>query len=174
VLVELLKVLSTQLGALPNKISVEGHTDATPYSNATGYGNWELSADRANMARRILQSSGVGASQIAQVRGFADQSLRKPLQPTDASNRRVSLIVQYLDADKAAPAWTGPGGLPQEAAAPAEGAVGAAGVPPEGGKPGEKPAAGKPGGAAEKPVSPPAGEKPSPSGAKTPVKASSP
>jgi chemotaxis protein MotB len=165
VLVELLKVLSAQLGTLPNKISVEGHTDATPYSNAGGYGNWELSADRANMARRILQSNGVGAEQIAQVRGFADQSLRKPLQPTDASNRRVSLIVQYLDSEKAAPAMTVPGGLPPEAAAPAEGAAGTAGLPPEGGKAGEKPVAGK-AAAGEKAAPAPGGEKPSPSGAK--------
>jgi chemotaxis protein MotB len=163
VLMELLKVLSTQLGQLPNRISVEGHTDATPYSSGAAYGNWELSADRANMARRLMQANGVRANQIAQVRGFADQSLRKPLEPTDASNRRISLIVQYLDADKAAPAVSGPGGLPPAAAAPAEGAAGTAAAEP-GAKAGE-PGAGKPEAAA------PAGEKPKPAPG---VKASEP
>jgi chemotaxis protein MotB len=71
-----------------------------PYSSTSGYGNWELSADRANMARHLMQDNGVGANQIAQVRGFADQNLRKPDQPFDASNRRISLIVQYLDMSK--------------------------------------------------------------------------
>ena len=131
VLMELLKVLSAQLGALPNKISVEGHTDATPYSSAAAYGNWELSTDRANMARRLMQNSGVKANQVAQVRGFADQSLRKPLQPTDASNRRISLIVQYLDAEKAAPAVSGPEGLPAAAAAPGEGPAGTESLKPD-------------------------------------------
>ena len=96
VLKDLLKVLAAQMGALPNKISIEGHTDAQPYSNADGYGNWELSADRANVARRLMQASGVRMNQVAQVRGFADQRLRKPQQPFDASNRRISLIVEYL------------------------------------------------------------------------------
>jgi chemotaxis protein MotB len=119
VLVELLKVLSVQLGTLPNKLSVEGHTDATPYSSTAGYGNWELSADRANMARHIMQDSGVKANQVAQVRGFADQHLRKPLQPLDASNRRISLIVQYLDMEDGPASVAGPGGLPSGLAAAA-------------------------------------------------------
>jgi chemotaxis protein MotB len=96
ILRELLRVLAAQMGDLPNKISIEGHTDAQPYSNADGYGNWELSADRANVARRLMQASGVRKDQVAQVRGFADQRLRKPQQPFDASNRRISLIVEYL------------------------------------------------------------------------------
>ena len=117
VLVELLKLLSKQLGDLPNKISVEGHTDATPYSKDAGYGNWELSADRANMARRLMQSNGVRADQIAQVRGFADQSLRKPQKPTDASNRRISLIVQFLDPTAGKPATAVASGSPADAKA---------------------------------------------------------
>ena len=95
-LVQILQVLSAQIGQLPNSISVEGHTDAQRYTNDTGYGNWELSADRANTARRLMQTSGVGAEQVSQVRGFADQKLRRPDKPFDASNRRISLIVQYL------------------------------------------------------------------------------
>ena len=59
-------------------------------------GNWELSADRANAARRIMQSHGMRSDQITQVRGFADQRLRKPDAPLDPVNRRISVIVQYI------------------------------------------------------------------------------
>jgi chemotaxis protein MotB len=100
--VELLDVLSGQLKVLPNRLLIEGHTDAQPYSSDTGYTNWELSSDRANSARRVLQQGGVGQSQISQVRGYADQSLRVPSDPLDPSNRRISLIVQWVDAAGAA------------------------------------------------------------------------
>lgn len=93
---DLLKTLAEQLGELPNKISIEGHTDAKPYNGKGGYSNWELSADRANAARRIMQENGVKPDQVSQVRGYADQRLRKPEAPEDASNRRITLIVQYL------------------------------------------------------------------------------
>jgi chemotaxis protein MotB len=94
---EALITLAQELGKLPNKLSVEGHTDAKPYSKGGNYTNWELSSDRANAARRLLQENGVGPDQVKQVRGFADQSLRKPENPLDPSNRRISLIVHYLD-----------------------------------------------------------------------------
>jgi len=94
---ELLDLLAGELGKLPNKISIEGHTDSKPYSGKRNYGNWELSTDRANSARRLMQQQGLGEKQIAQVRGFADQLLRKPDNPFDPSNRRISLIVQYTD-----------------------------------------------------------------------------
>jgi chemotaxis protein MotB len=93
---ELLQVLSPELGKLPNKISIEGHTDATPYSGSKAYDNWDLSCGRANAARRIMQEEGLGGQQISQVRGFADQRPRLPLHPDDPSNRRISLIVLYL------------------------------------------------------------------------------
>ena len=92
----LLKVLAPQAGKLPNSISIEGHTDSTPYSGATSYGNWELSADRANTARRLMEDNGLRSEQVVQVRGFADRKLRKPQQPQDASNRRVTVIIQYM------------------------------------------------------------------------------
>lgn len=94
---ELLDLLAGELGELPNKISIEGHTDSKPYSGKRNYGNWELSTDRANSARRLMQQQGLGDKQVAQVRGFADQLLRKPENPVDPSNRRISLIVQYTD-----------------------------------------------------------------------------
>jgi chemotaxis protein MotB len=96
---ELLQLLAGELGKLPNKLSIEGHTDSKPFSGKhnSNYGNWELSTDRANSARRLMQTEGVKPDQVAQVRGFADQLLRKPQDPFDPSNRRISLIVQYVD-----------------------------------------------------------------------------
>ena len=96
---ELLIALASELGKLPNKISLEGHTDAKPFAKDTTYGNWELSADRANAARRLMQQNGVHADQVMQVRGYADQRLRKPNNPEDPSNRRISLIVQNIAKD---------------------------------------------------------------------------
>ncbi len=84
---------------LPNHISIEGHTDAKPYAAKRDYGNWELSTDRANSARRLMQASGLRADQISQVRGYADQKLRVPAKPLEPSNRRISLIVQYVVKD---------------------------------------------------------------------------
>jgi chemotaxis protein MotB len=104
---ELLSTLAQELGSLPNKLSMEGHTDSQPYAPSAAYGNWELSADRANAARRVMQAHGIRADQVTQVRGFADQHLRRPEAPLDPANRRISLIVQYLvrnmeqDEDKA-------------------------------------------------------------------------
>jgi len=92
----LLVTLAQELGKLPNKLSIEGHTDSEPYAASAAYGNWELSSDRANAARRVMQANGIRQDQITQVRGFADQRLRKPDAPLDPSNRRISLIVQYI------------------------------------------------------------------------------
>lgn len=97
---ELLTALADELGKLPNKISIEGHTDSKPYAGAGNYTNWELSSDRANAARRIMQHAGVRPDQVSQVRGFADQRLRKKDAPEDASNRRISMIVQYIVKDE--------------------------------------------------------------------------
>jgi chemotaxis protein MotB len=105
-LIELLKVLSQELGKLPNRISIEGHTDSKPYSESRAYDNWDLSSDRANEARRIMQAEGIQPGQVSQVRGFADQRLRLAQLPEDPSNRRISLIVQYQvkdDAEEALP-----------------------------------------------------------------------
>jgi chemotaxis protein MotB len=100
---ELLALLAGELGKLPNRISIEGHTDSKPFAgHHHNYGNWELSTDRANSARRLMQQEGLGPNQVVQVRGFADQLLRKPGDPFDPSNRRISLIVEYLDIQDAA------------------------------------------------------------------------
>jgi chemotaxis protein MotB len=93
---ELLVRLAQELAALPNSILIEGHTDAKPYSGVTDYSNWELSADRANSARRLMEAGVLRPGQVVQVRGFADRHLRTPKDPTNPSNRRISVIVQYL------------------------------------------------------------------------------
>ncbi|MBV9306436.1 MAG: OmpA family protein [Acidobacteriaceae bacterium] len=97
---DLLIQLAMQLGAMKNPLLMEGHTDSQRYENSN-YTNWELSADRANAARRIMQTNGLQPAQVAQVRGFADQRLRLADKPTDPSNRRVSIIVQYPNSELA-------------------------------------------------------------------------
>jgi chemotaxis protein MotB len=106
---ELMEMLAAELGKLPNKISMEGHTDAKPYTKGRDYGNWELSTDRANAARRLMQLKGLGSDQVSQVRGYADQQLRRPEAPLDPSNRRISVIVHYVDAPKGAESAAGEG-----------------------------------------------------------------
>jgi chemotaxis protein MotB len=91
---ELLALLAAALKPLPNSLLIEGHTDATPYSSEAGYSNWDLSADRANSARRLMQQDGVRVNQVTQVRGYADQMLRVKANPYDPSNRRISILVK--------------------------------------------------------------------------------
>jgi chemotaxis protein MotB len=91
---ELLTLLAAELKTLPNELLIEGHTDATQYSTDANYSNWELSADRANSARRLLQQSGVRSDQVTQVRGYADQMLRVKNNPYDPSNRRISILIK--------------------------------------------------------------------------------
>jgi chemotaxis protein MotB len=98
----LLGLLGGELKTLPNSLLIEGHTDSTPYSSDTGYSNWELSADRANAARRILQQDGVRLNQVTQIRGYADQMLRIQGKPLDPGNRRISILVKNQEGVAAA------------------------------------------------------------------------
>ncbi len=94
----LLKRIGNQLAKLPNMIIIEGHTDARPYAGGSeGYTNFELSADRANSARRALTSGNLSDKKIDQVRGYADRRLRDPEHPYSFVNRRISIIVKYSD-----------------------------------------------------------------------------
>jgi len=93
---ELLATLAAELGKLPNTLLIEGHTDAKPFVGNDFYSNWELSTDRANAARRLMEGHGVRAEQVGQVRGFGERQLRHPEDPEAASNRRISVIVQYI------------------------------------------------------------------------------
>ncbi|MHB1687355.1 MAG: flagellar motor protein MotB [Ignavibacteriaceae bacterium] len=94
----LLRKIGDELSKLPNQIIIEGHTDARPYSGgANSYTNFELSADRANSARRALTSGDLPDKQIFQVRGYADRELRDPKDPFSFVNRRISIIIKYLE-----------------------------------------------------------------------------
>lgn len=93
---EAFKKLGTILTSMPNSIDIVGHTDAKPYRNRTGsYTNWELSSDRANTARRLLEEFGIAPERIRSVVGRADQELKFPDKPEDASNRRITLKMRY-------------------------------------------------------------------------------
>lgn len=90
---KLMTLVSQAISKLPNKISITGHTDATPYSGKTDYTNWELSADRANTARRALISQGFPEARIATVVGKADTENLIKDNANDPRNRRISIVV---------------------------------------------------------------------------------
>ena len=92
--VRILGIIGGELRQMANDIVMEGHTDSLPYSAEAAYTNWELSADRANAARRVIEATGVSGTQIQSVRGYADRQLRLPDTPLDARNRRVSIVVR--------------------------------------------------------------------------------
>ncbi len=89
----LLMIIARELGKLSNKMVIEGHTDAT--KSAGDYTNWELSSDRANSARRLLDVSGLQKKQVAEVRGYSDQAPMITNNSADPRNRRVSILVLY-------------------------------------------------------------------------------
>ncbi len=93
----LLTAIASELGTLPNSIIIEGHTDSKPFSGTYGYSNWELSADRANSARKLMASSGLRPGQIVEIRGNADKRPRYPSDPEDPRNRRVVIVVLNED-----------------------------------------------------------------------------
>ncbi len=114
----LLARLAEEVGKLPNSVLIEGHTDSNPFTGGTIYTNWELSSDRANSARQLMQAHGLRPEQVAQVRGFADRQLRHRDNPSAASNRRVSIIVQYLPAPPQSEPEAEPRGAGSEPAMP--------------------------------------------------------
>jgi len=107
--VRALRVVAGALESLPNPIVVEGHTDAIQYGSGA-YTNWELSADRANAARRVLVGAGIASERFQEVRGYADRRLLVPEDPLDASNRRVSVLVPFSAPEEGALGPDGPGG----------------------------------------------------------------
>ncbi|MCB0359194.1 MAG: OmpA family protein [Bdellovibrionales bacterium] len=100
---ELLAIAST-LSQLPNPIDIEGHTDARPFRSKSpdGYDNWDLSTDRANSARRVLERAGIQNWQIARVVGYADQRLKVPSDPFAPGNRRITISMRYTTQAAAA------------------------------------------------------------------------
>ena len=99
---DIIKAIAPTFNDLPNTISISGHTDGMPYSNNNGgYTNWELSADRANSARRVLLAGGLSSNHMLRVTGLADAVLLDPQNPLNPVNRRISIILLNKAAEMA-------------------------------------------------------------------------
>ena len=97
---DILKEVTGYLRTVPNRLSVTGHTDTTPYAGITGYTNWDLSTDRANAARRSMESAGLETERIARVVGLASSVLFDKENPRSAVNRRISIVVMTQQAEQ--------------------------------------------------------------------------
>lgn len=95
----ILKEIAQELGKLPNRVVIGGHTDSTQYPSQA-YTNWELSAERANAARRVLLSSGLRDGQVQRVTGYADSVPLEGNSADDPRNRRISIIVLSSATEK--------------------------------------------------------------------------
>ncbi|GAP37535.1 flagellar motor protein MotB [Piscinibacter sakaiensis] len=97
---ELLQEIGAVLAEVPNRLTLEGHTDAQPFSGGErGYSNWELSSDRANASRRELVAGGLPDRRVLRVQGLASSQLLERDQPDSPVNRRISIIVMNRDAE---------------------------------------------------------------------------
>lgn len=97
---DLLRDIGAVLAEVPNRLTLEGHTDAQPFINGErGYSNWELSSDRANASRRELIAGGLPESRVLQVQGLAASNLIDPKDPNNPINRRISIIVMNREAE---------------------------------------------------------------------------
>jgi chemotaxis protein MotB len=104
-----LEIVAQELAPLRNPIIIEGHTDAAQYAGL--YSNWELSADRANAARRVMEGAGLNSARVVEVRGMADRELRDRANPLDPSNRRITIFLPFttsLTGDTVTVAGTAP------------------------------------------------------------------
>jgi len=124
---DILLAMADTIKAVPNKISISGHTDAKPYSGTGDFGNWELSANRANAARRALVAGSYPDAQVARVVGYASSALFDRENPFNPVNRRIDIVVLTKKAQRAiegeqgaepAPAPTQGQGGPGEVHAP--------------------------------------------------------
>ncbi|MDO9636749.1 MAG: OmpA family protein, partial [Thiobacillus sp.] len=98
----ILREIGPLLNDVQNRVSLSGHTDATPYANRErGYGNWELSADRANASRRELVAGGMDDAKMLRVVGLASSVPFGNAQPLDPVNRRISIIVMNKRTEEA-------------------------------------------------------------------------
>jgi chemotaxis protein MotB len=98
----ILRELAPYLDSVPNRISLTGHTDIRPYPSSNGYTNWELSADRANAARRALTGGGLPDNKISRVVGLSSSVLFDKQDPQNPINRRISIVVMTRQAEAAA------------------------------------------------------------------------
>ena len=97
---DLLRAIGSILTEVPNRLTLEGHTDATPFgSNDRSYSNWELSSDRANASRRELMAGGLEENRVIRVQGLASSSPFIADDPLDPQNRRISIIVMNREAE---------------------------------------------------------------------------
>lgn len=151
-----LRVIGRDLGVIPNPVVIEGHTDRRQFTaDANSYGNWELSTERGNAARRLLISGGLRADRVQEVRGYADKHLLHPYDPFSPENRRVSILVCYMnnlngDREELRRKLRNTNGSAMD---PSESGSddGSAGKKPPAAKTGEKPAVGASGKGAEPP-----------------------
>lgn len=90
-----LSLIAKELGELAHGVVIEGHTDGAPLARAVGYSNWDLSADRANAARRVLEAASLPARRIVEVRGLADRNPRVPENPMSPANRRITVLLPF-------------------------------------------------------------------------------
>lgn len=98
---DILREIGAALNGVDNKISLDGHTDRSPYGSADrGYSNWELSSDRANASRRELMAAGMPDDKLARVVGLASSILLEPASPFSPTNRRISIIVMTREAEE--------------------------------------------------------------------------
>ncbi len=114
ILTELAKYLNT----VPNRLSLTGHTDATPYAGGSGRTNWDLSADRANAARRALEAAGLSTDKTARVVGLSSSVLFDRVDGRDPINRRISIIVMTHQAERDALKTDTPASLTDAASDP--------------------------------------------------------
>jgi chemotaxis protein MotB len=128
----ILHELAPYLNSVPNHLSLSGHTDVTPYVSRAGYTNWDLSADRANAARRALEAGGLGADKVARVVGVGSAVLFDKSNPRNPINRRISIIVMTREAEETAQ---------KTDTAPAVNAADLVGAPPTASLPAALPAA---------------------------------
>jgi chemotaxis protein MotB len=133
--VRILSIIGRELGTMTNDVVVEGHTDSRPFGAGHSYSNWELSADRANAARRVMEAVGLNPGQVQSVRGFAATQLRLPEEPMDPRNRRVSIVVRsqsQAQLEQSLRHDAPPSSTPAAPAPAAPAAVSVPGTPPGG------------------------------------------
>ena len=115
---DILLAMADTIKAVPNKVSISGHTDATPFVGNNGFGNWELSSGRANAARRALLAGGYPDQQVARVVGYASSALYDKEHPQNPINRRIDIVVMTKKAQQRIEGAQNSGGAPQTPDAP--------------------------------------------------------
>ena len=96
----ILSVIAANLGKLEHRIVIEGHTDSRKYTYNQKYSNWELSADRANSSRKLMEERGLYEGQVFEIRGYAANRPMIKENPLDARNRRIAILMLVDDPSK--------------------------------------------------------------------------